>query len=73
MDQYIFQRRILVTAEASTRPSTQLEDDTSANIVRDTSFPTGAETGAETNKTNSKVDTEILNISKDKETMWLTR
>ncbi|GJS74376.1 hypothetical protein Tco_0707217 [Tanacetum coccineum] len=35
-DQCIFQRRILVTEEAPTRPSAQPEDDTSANIVRDT-------------------------------------
>ncbi|GJR73906.1 retrovirus-related pol polyprotein from transposon TNT 1-94 [Tanacetum coccineum] len=33
MDQYIFQRRILVTEEASTRPSAPPEDDTSKNIV----------------------------------------
>ncbi|GKD38533.1 hypothetical protein Tco_1258740, partial [Tanacetum coccineum] len=43
-DQYIFQRRILVTEEASTEPSSQPEDDTSANIARDTSSPTDAET-----------------------------
>ncbi|GJZ84830.1 hypothetical protein Tco_0650169, partial [Tanacetum coccineum] len=34
----------LVTEEASTGPSTQPEDDTSANIVRDTPSPTDAET-----------------------------
>ncbi|GJY10372.1 hypothetical protein Tco_0378557 [Tanacetum coccineum] len=64
-DQYIFQRRIPVTEEASTRPSAQPEDDTSANIVRDTPSPTDAETGAETDKTNSEGDTEILNIGEE--------
>ncbi|GKF42183.1 hypothetical protein Tco_0125525, partial [Tanacetum coccineum] len=43
----------------------ELEDDTSANIVRDTPSPTDAETGAVTNKTNSEGDTEILNIGEE--------
>ncbi|GKD48332.1 hypothetical protein Tco_1277308, partial [Tanacetum coccineum] len=60
--QFIFQRRIPVTEEASTGPSAQPEDDTSTNIFRDTPSPTYAETGAETDKTNSEGDTEILNI-----------
>ncbi|GJW52301.1 hypothetical protein Tco_0093652 [Tanacetum coccineum] len=64
-DQYIFQRRIPVTEEASTGPSAQPEDDTSANIVRDTPSPTDAETGAKTDKTNSEGDTEILNIGEE--------
>nr|GEZ88956.1 hypothetical protein [Tanacetum cinerariifolium] len=64
-DQYIFQRWILVNEEASTRPSTQPEDDTSANIVRDTPSPTDAETCAKTDKTNSEGDTKILNISEE--------
>ncbi|GJR89851.1 hypothetical protein Tco_0213862 [Tanacetum coccineum] len=64
-DQYIFQRRILVTEEASTGPSTQPKDDTSAYIVHDTSSPTDAETGAATDKMNSEGDTEILNIGKE--------
>ncbi|GJU85844.1 hypothetical protein Tco_1293390 [Tanacetum coccineum] len=34
-DQFIFQRRTLATEEASTGPSAQPQDDTSANIVRD--------------------------------------
>nr|GEY84593.1 hypothetical protein [Tanacetum cinerariifolium] len=58
-DQYIFQRRIPVTENASIGPSTQLEDDTSANIVRDTSSPTDAETCAETDKTNKEKTAEI--------------
>ncbi|GJX40290.1 hypothetical protein Tco_0255280 [Tanacetum coccineum] len=48
-----------------TGPSTQPEDDTSANIVRDTPSPTDAETGAKTNKTNSERDNEILNIGEE--------
>ncbi|GKB98782.1 hypothetical protein Tco_0984919, partial [Tanacetum coccineum] len=64
-DQYIFQRQILVTEEAFIGPSAQPEDDTSANIVRDTSSPTDAETDVETDKTNSEGDTEILNISEE--------
>ncbi|GKA29403.1 hypothetical protein Tco_0715648 [Tanacetum coccineum] len=64
-DQYIFQRRILVTEEASTRPSTQPEDNTSANIVCETPSPTDAETGETTDKTNSEGDTEILNIGEE--------
>ncbi|GJS26230.1 hypothetical protein Tco_0486850 [Tanacetum coccineum] len=59
------QRRISVTEEASTGPPAQPEDDTSANIVRDTPSPTDAETGATTDKTNSEGDTEILNISEE--------
>ncbi|GKB74634.1 retrovirus-related pol polyprotein from transposon TNT 1-94 [Tanacetum coccineum] len=64
-DQYIFQRRIPVTYEASTRPSAQPKDDTSANVVRDTPSPTNAETGARTDKTNNEGDTEILNIGEE--------
>nr|GEV27366.1 hypothetical protein [Tanacetum cinerariifolium] len=61
----MFQRWIPVTEEASTGPSTQTEDDTSAYIVRDTPSPTDAKTCAETNKTNSKGDTKILNIGEE--------
>nr|GEU42310.1 histone deacetylase 14 [Tanacetum cinerariifolium]GEX50369.1 histone deacetylase 14 [Tanacetum cinerariifolium] len=59
------QRRIPVTEEASTRPFAQPEDDTSANIICNTSSPTDAETGAETDKMNSKRDTKILNIGEE--------
>nr|GEV19283.1 reverse transcriptase domain-containing protein [Tanacetum cinerariifolium] len=55
---------IPITKEASTGPSIQPEDDTSANIVRDTPSPTNAKTGAKTDKTNNEGYTEILNISK---------
>nr|GEV27368.1 hypothetical protein [Tanacetum cinerariifolium] len=64
-DQYIFQRWIPVTEEASTGPSTQTKDDTSAYIVRDTPSPTNAKTCAEMDKTNSEGDTEILNIGEE--------
>ncbi|GJX52485.1 hypothetical protein Tco_0280854 [Tanacetum coccineum] len=65
-DQYIFQRRIPVTKKASTRPSTQLKDDTSANIVHETPSPPDAETGVEAEMSNSKGDTEILNVGEEK-------
>nr|GEW88403.1 histone deacetylase 14 [Tanacetum cinerariifolium] len=65
-DHYIFQRRIPMTEEASTRPSALPKDDTSANIIRDTLSPTNAETCAETDKTNSGGDTEILNVGEEK-------
>ncbi|GKD43589.1 hypothetical protein Tco_1268234 [Tanacetum coccineum] len=61
MGQFFLQRRTPATEEASTGPSTQPEDDTSTNIVHDTSSPTGADT----DKTNSEGDTEILNIGKE--------
>nr|GEW32136.1 retrovirus-related Pol polyprotein from transposon TNT 1-94 [Tanacetum cinerariifolium] len=64
-NQYIFQRRILVTEEASTGPSAQPEDDTSANIVCDTLSPTYAEKYGETDKMDSKGDTKILNIGEE--------
>ncbi|GJR53138.1 hypothetical protein Tco_1403659 [Tanacetum coccineum] len=59
-DQYIFQRRTPVTKDASTGPSAQPKDDTSANIVRDNPSPTDAETEADTDITTSTVNTEIL-------------
>ncbi|GKB49833.1 hypothetical protein Tco_0900586, partial [Tanacetum coccineum] len=64
-DQFIFQRRTPATKEASTGPSAQPEDDTSANIVRDSPSPADAETGADTDKTNSGGDTEILQIGEE--------
>ncbi|GKC12157.1 hypothetical protein Tco_1008939 [Tanacetum coccineum] len=57
-DPFIFQRRTPATEEASTGPSAQPQDDTSANIVRDSSSPADAET----DRTNSGGDTEILQI-----------
>nr|GEW70012.1 hypothetical protein [Tanacetum cinerariifolium] len=61
-DQYIFQRRTQLTKKASTGPSTQPQDDTSANVVRDTPSPENAKTGADTKKSSSEGDTEILNV-----------
>ncbi|GKF09160.1 hypothetical protein Tco_0043384, partial [Tanacetum coccineum] len=66
-DQYIFQRRTLVTEEASSRPYAQPQDDTSANVVRDTPSPAYAETGADTEKSNSEGDTEILNVNEERD------
>ncbi|GJV83193.1 hypothetical protein Tco_1523091 [Tanacetum coccineum] len=64
-DQFIFQRRTPATKEASTGPSIQPQDDTSANIVRDSPSPADAETGADTDKTNSGGDTKILQIGEE--------
>ncbi|GJW64432.1 retrovirus-related pol polyprotein from transposon TNT 1-94 [Tanacetum coccineum] len=50
------QRRIPVTKEASTRPSTQLKDDTSANIVHETPSPPDAETGVEAKMSNKQLN-----------------
>ncbi|GJU49393.1 hypothetical protein Tco_1218948 [Tanacetum coccineum] len=61
-DQFILQRRILATKEASTRPSTQPHDDTPTNIIHDSPSPVDVETKVESNKTNSGGDTEILQI-----------
>ncbi|GJR37081.1 hypothetical protein Tco_1212765 [Tanacetum coccineum] len=52
-DQFIFQRRTPATEEASIGPFAQPQDDTSANIVRDSPSPADAETSADTDKTNS--------------------
>nr|GEU89185.1 reverse transcriptase domain-containing protein [Tanacetum cinerariifolium] len=43
IDQFLLQRHTPVTEEASTGPSAQLQDDTSANTVCDTPSPTYAE------------------------------
>nr|GEV36688.1 histone deacetylase 14 [Tanacetum cinerariifolium] len=45
---------------SSTGPSAQAQDDTSANIIRDSPSPVDAETGVASEKTNSGGDTEIL-------------
>ncbi|GKD01594.1 hypothetical protein Tco_1171868 [Tanacetum coccineum] len=63
-NQFIF-RRIPATEEASSGPSAQPQDDTSANIVRDSPSHTDAETGADTDKTNSGGDTKILQIGEE--------
>ncbi|GJW26822.1 hypothetical protein Tco_0040633 [Tanacetum coccineum] len=64
-DQFIFQRRTPATEEASTRPPAQPQDDTFANIVRDSSSPVDAKIGAHTNKTNNGGDNEILKIGEE--------
>ncbi|GKA41374.1 hypothetical protein Tco_0733967 [Tanacetum coccineum] len=63
-DQYIFQRRTPVTKEASTGPSAEPRDDTSANVVCDTPSHVDAETRADMDKTEG--DTEILNVGEEK-------
>ncbi|GJY92936.1 copia protein [Tanacetum coccineum] len=52
--QYILQRQIPVTQDASTRPSAQPQDDTSVNVVYDTPSLADAETGADREKSNNK-------------------
>nr|GEV39760.1 hypothetical protein [Tanacetum cinerariifolium] len=58
-------RRTPATEESSTGPSAQTQDDTSANIVRETPSPADAEIGADTDKVISKGDKEILNIGEE--------
>ncbi|GJV17352.1 hypothetical protein Tco_1362675 [Tanacetum coccineum] len=64
-DQFIFQRRTPATEEALTRPSTQPQDDSSANIIRDSPSSADAEIGTESDKINSRGDTEILQINEE--------
>ncbi|GJZ09021.1 hypothetical protein Tco_0543304 [Tanacetum coccineum] len=64
-NQFILQRRTSTTEEASTGPSAQPQDDTSANILRDSPSPADAETRAESDKTNIGGDTEILQIAEE--------
>ncbi|GJZ97524.1 hypothetical protein Tco_0669977, partial [Tanacetum coccineum] len=64
-DQFIFQRRIPATEKASTGPSAQPQDDTSANIVSDSLSLADAETGVESDKTNNGGNTEILQITEE--------
>ncbi|GJY76033.1 retrovirus-related pol polyprotein from transposon TNT 1-94 [Tanacetum coccineum] len=64
-DQFILQRRTPATEDISTGPSAQPQDDTSANIVRETPSPADAETGADTDKVISEGDTEILNFGEE--------
>nr|GEX13825.1 E-beta-farnesene synthase [Tanacetum cinerariifolium] len=55
-----------VTEEAFTGPFAKPQDDTSANVVRDTPSPTDAKTGADTEKSNSEGDTKILDVDKER-------
>nr|GEV82080.1 retrovirus-related Pol polyprotein from transposon TNT 1-94 [Tanacetum cinerariifolium] len=50
---------------SSTGPSAQAQDDTSANIVRDSPSPVDVETGVASEKTNSRGDIEILQIDEE--------
>ncbi|GJT14112.1 putative ribonuclease H-like domain-containing protein [Tanacetum coccineum] len=56
-----------VTQDASTGPSAQPQDDTSANVVHDTSSPADstndAEAVADMEQSNNEMDTEILNVA----------
>ncbi|GJR02065.1 hypothetical protein Tco_0525049 [Tanacetum coccineum] len=57
--------RTPATEEATTRPSTQPQDDTSDNIVHDSPSPADTETGAGSDKTSSGGDIEILQITEE--------
>nr|GEV65812.1 hypothetical protein [Tanacetum cinerariifolium] len=61
------ERRNPVTEAASTGPSVQPEDDTSTNIVCDTSSPPDVETDAEVEISDSEGDTKILNVNEEKD------
>ncbi|GJS81375.1 hypothetical protein Tco_0747916 [Tanacetum coccineum] len=61
-NQYILHRRTPATKDASTGPSTQPQDNTSADIVPDTSSSVDAETGADTDVTTSTANTEVLYV-----------
>nr|GEU36168.1 hypothetical protein [Tanacetum cinerariifolium] len=54
-----------MTKEALTRPLAQPEDDTSANIVRDTPSPPDAKSSAEAEMFDSEGGTEILNVGEE--------
>nr|GEU74428.1 hypothetical protein [Tanacetum cinerariifolium] len=66
-DQFIFQRQTSATKEASIGPSTQPQNDTSANIVRETPSPTNDETGIDMDNVINEGDAEILNINEEQE------
>ncbi|GJZ26025.1 hypothetical protein Tco_0570278 [Tanacetum coccineum] len=59
-------RRTPVTEEASTRPFVEPQDDTFANVVRDTPSPVDAKIGADTDKTNSS-DIKMLDVDEDQD------
>ncbi|GJT04625.1 hypothetical protein Tco_0839087 [Tanacetum coccineum] len=68
-DQYIFQRRTPTTQDASTGPSAQPQDDTSANVVYDTSSSADStndfDNVADIELSTSKADTKILNVDEE--------
>ncbi|GJT09896.1 hypothetical protein Tco_0856938 [Tanacetum coccineum] len=63
--QMSLESRTPATEEASTGPSAQPQDNTSANIVCDSPSLTDVETGAGSDKTNSGGDTELLQINEE--------
>ncbi|GJZ35671.1 hypothetical protein Tco_0581488 [Tanacetum coccineum] len=65
MDQFIFQRQTPATEDASTGPFAQPQDDTSANIIRDSPYTTDAETCVGSDKTSNGGDIEILQITEE--------
>nr|GEY63687.1 histone deacetylase 14 [Tanacetum cinerariifolium] len=56
---------LAIRMKASTGPSAQPLDDTSANIVRDSPSPPDAERGARSDKTSSGADMEVLQITEE--------
>nr|GEW79945.1 hypothetical protein [Tanacetum cinerariifolium] len=64
-NQYIFQRWDPATQDTTTGPSTQPQDDTSANVVHDTPSPANVETGVNTKKTDSENATKILDVGEE--------
>ncbi|GJW66497.1 hypothetical protein Tco_0120921 [Tanacetum coccineum] len=65
-NQFILQRCTPATEEASTGPSTQPQDDTSANIVHDSPSICGCETSADTGQDRQwRWMTEILQIGEE--------
>nr|GEU59965.1 hypothetical protein [Tanacetum cinerariifolium] len=66
-DQFVLQRRTLVTEEVSTGPSAQAQDDKSINSFRNSPSPVDAETeiGDASEKTYSGGDTEILQFDEE--------
>ncbi|GJT41237.1 hypothetical protein Tco_0941102 [Tanacetum coccineum] len=65
INQYIFQRHIPATQVVTTGPSTQPEDDTSTNMVRESPSPADAETGANVELSVSEADTKILSVGEE--------
>ncbi|GJW05631.1 hypothetical protein Tco_1568054 [Tanacetum coccineum] len=51
---------------AQSLPFAQPQDDTSANIIRESPSPADAKTGANSEKTNSEAGTEVLKINEEK-------
>ncbi|GKE73465.1 hypothetical protein Tco_1535506 [Tanacetum coccineum] len=65
-DQFIFQTRTPATEEVSTRPSTQPQDDTSANIVRDSPSSVDAEIGEDVDKLKN-IEEKTIELDQDQD------